>query len=246
MTKNSISDLISRIFIVGMVILITSLFLSGIMYVAISSGDTEEITTYPHSLTLRPNGDSGLNDWNTSGIGILHYTFVNETISDSNTTYLKRNIGGHYASESFNMTNHISENGTIVNVTVYSIARKTNNTPMVIGLKIADNRNLTYIKTTDSKQLTTTWDTYSYSFVLDWNDTEWTWEKIDNLSIVNMGEKIDLNYTCLTQVYSIVNYETYTSTTNSNPGIFAILPVMIAIIIISGIIYIWKPDKKRY
>jgi len=236
---------VDNFFTIIVVLTILVSFFAGVIYTTMSNADTRETITTHNTLVLRPNGDSGTNQWVTSDGGVNHYSYVDEAVSDDDTTYLKRNTGGHWAFEYFDMEDHTDEDGTIVNVTLYAVAKKLNDTSVVMGFKLADDRNLAYVKSTDAQQVTTEWATYSWSFALDWNDTEWTWAKVDNMSSGLLGEKVDLNFTMVTQDYAVVNYDTYAQTGSEAPAIYSLLVLIIFITILGCVSYAWKNLFKK-
>jgi len=156
-------------------------------------------TTYPASLTLRPNGDTS-EAWSLYGESDS-YKCVDDVTPDENTTYL-------YTSSTVTTVMTLenclgTETGTINNITTTFRAKKNTDSPvnfpyssLILGASTLYG---------PQKTVTKEWADYSDAFTTKPGGGAWLWTDINNTSIGINNNHHSLSVRC-TQLYAVVNY----------------------------------------
>lgn len=141
-------------------------------------------------LTLKPTGDAGTNDWDVSPAVSDHYTCVDEIIYNEGDYLYYYPIHSYFIYDMFEMANHTTEAGEIVNVTATYIARSTPYAGALIHPRI-DIGGATYYGN-EITVSSTSYTSYSYTWELNPDtDTNWTWSDIDDMEIGIGGKAFD-------------------------------------------------------
>lgn len=170
------------------------------------------LTDYLVSATFRPNaaGDkTNLHPWSTS---VPHqpanYTCVDEVSQDEDDTivFTARTLDNNtLLDDLYNLPNHTTEAGTIVNVTVfYWITGREDSTAYASsGVKIG---GVEYWDTLHTIIPDYRWRLYSHTWTLNPNTSAaWTWANIDDLQ-AGVRLKTNVAQVECTQVYVVVKY----------------------------------------
>jgi hypothetical protein len=191
-------------------------------------GQEKYTSMYWHDseLTLRPDATGSKNENLHSGTSLpesTNWQQVDEVAEDGDTTYIWNGGGGVATTEdSYNMQNHTTEVGIINDVTVYFYGKK-NSGAGAKGRPLIKTHSTEY--TGGSLQDLPNWGNNSYkrfSYTWDTNPntgSNWTWTEIDDLEI---GVQIYINSggARVTQVYAIVDYDTFpVVTTNATTNL---------------------------
>jgi len=172
------------------------------------TNSTYSFTTAPYALlNLWPNATGNITELTPSGG--TNWGCVNESISDGDKDYVYAEMEVGYIKDTYNLTNHVSESGTINSVTVYVNGIKT-----VFNEVGAVNNKIKPVIRTNGDY----YDGTARNALLSWTDHRdiwttnpstslaWTWNDIDSLEAGVAMKGDSWRYTNCTQVYVSVNY----------------------------------------
>jgi len=167
------------------------------------------------ALTLRPNGDGTYKTIKYCTEGSNHYTAVDESSPDEDSTYVGTNELDQQ--DTYTLENHTTETGDISAVTVYWRMKRGNT--LGIGAKPMIRLGSTDVKGT-LQYATTSYTDYSETLSRPGGGS-WSWSDIDSLEAgINILAAGYGYYVYVTQVWVVVTYaSTYTVTTTRAIGL---------------------------
>jgi len=178
--------------------------------------DAEPVTSYYNyssylqsylTLVLRPSANGIINDWTVDGAA-ANWQAVDETDPhDGDFTYVWMSTVRFLKDDLYTVPDHTTETGTIQQVTVYAVGRKTNgadDAELLVSIGPSANTCWWF------EDMTTSYVTYSHTFKTNpsTGDT-WTWDDIDSMQpgvggYLNTGATGQIR---VTQLYAVVFYE---------------------------------------
>ncbi len=177
--------------------------------------DAEPVTSYYNyhsyfqsylTLVLRPSADGIVNDWTVSGAANNWQAVDEADPHDGDTTYVWTDTTGHSDWDMYDVPDHTTETGTIQQVTVYAVARKTVGGDTV---KFRCGINASGGECRWIENLTTSYVTYSHTFkTYPTSGEAWTWDDVDNMQPTIEGYVVTgAGQIRVTQCYAVVFYE---------------------------------------
>lgn len=159
------------------------------------------------TLILRPNDDAITANWVADGAATLYECVDEVDPHDEDTTYIYLDLVDSERKCTLRLSDHTTETGTIQQVTVYAVARKTvagdqADLALTIGNAGRDCRWF--------EDLTTSYVTYSHTFKKYPNTGQtFTWDNIDSMTIQTTGylHPGATGEIRVTQLYAVVFYE---------------------------------------
>ena len=156
-------------------------------------------------LTLRPMADAGPNDWYATSAS--HYTCVDELVCNESDYLYYYPIHSYFVYDMFEMANHTTETGNIVNVTAIYITKSNPYSGALIHPRM-DIGGTTYYGN-EITVSSTSYASYSYTWELNPDTgTNWTWGDIDDMEL-GIGQKVFSlpgRSARVAQIYSSIRY----------------------------------------
>jgi len=157
------------------------------------------------TLTLRPNGtEHNEGPWYPAWPDEPHLDYpweaIDDVVSDEDESYCYR-FGAPASVNRFYLTNHTTEQGDIIDVTVYARCKRTPAGNVWLHVK---THGVAY---STQNAVETSWTTFSREYTTNPNTSQpWTWDEIDDLIIGHTIGGPDINGYC-TQMYVEVEYQ---------------------------------------
>jgi hypothetical protein len=188
------------------------------------SNQTYSFTTENQALTLtiRPNATGRSTQLSQQPNVGQHWAKVDEVTQNGDTDFVYSSCAASFINDTYNLTDHTTETGTINNITIYLCGKDVDDPfACAVGADPANEMkpviytNNQYYDSDTEVALTTSYVTSSWNYVTNpITSSAWTWSEIDALEVGVALKGEDNRYSNCTQVYVEVNY------TSASPYIY--------------------------
>ena|SRR4030042_1132860 len=165
------------------------------------------------NLILRPSGDTTTKTLLPYGSGTANFDRVNESFEDETNGVQTLDNGFPYTGiDLYDFTNHVSESGTINNITIYAKVKNINPAAYDGLLIIKINPYGNFVYDGYHHAISSSWTLFSDVWALNpYTGLAWTWENVDamragiQLSTATTDGKDSYGVMC-DWVYCVINY----------------------------------------
>jgi len=187
-----------------------------------SFGGKIDVTGLSGEEIIRPDGDISINIPNENPNGEDHYSLINESVADDDSSYVITSTDFNWKRDIYSLENISSSTGVINRVEVYARAKTTgtdsDNDKIMLSLYIDDT-----LYENDSQDLSSSYDMYSDYWTENPDTGEsWNWGEINDMGA---GLRLKVGGTggsYCTQLYVVINWtipQQPSVTTNSSTGV---------------------------